>query len=94
MPPRKEVPAHGLRVGPAVFHTKSGEGKVLALEELATTPVPRSTFRAMAPQVAGAGGIVDHRGITQPAVGRARLCAWHRAACVPCCCHAGVTSDF
>jgi len=32
VPPRKEAPAHGLRVGLAVFHTKFGEGKVLALE--------------------------------------------------------------
>ena len=32
VPPRKEEPAHGLRVGLAVFHTKFGEGKVLAIE--------------------------------------------------------------
>ena len=28
----QELLAHGLRVGTAVFHTKFGEGKVLALE--------------------------------------------------------------
>ena len=32
VPSRKEAPAHGLRVGLAVFHTKFGEGKVLAIE--------------------------------------------------------------
>ncbi len=32
VPPRKEAPGHGLRVGLAVFHTKFGEGKVLAIE--------------------------------------------------------------
>ncbi|MDA8454765.1 UvrD-helicase domain-containing protein [Acidovorax sp. GBBC 3334] len=32
VPPQKAPPAHGLRVGLAVFHTKFGEGKVLALE--------------------------------------------------------------
>ena len=32
VPPRKEEPSHGLRVGLAVFHTKFGEGKVLAIE--------------------------------------------------------------
>ncbi|WP_284465861.1 UvrD-helicase domain-containing protein [Diaphorobacter nitroreducens] len=32
VPPRKEAPTHGLRVGLAVFHTKFGEGKVLAIE--------------------------------------------------------------
>ena len=29
---QKAAPAHGLRVGLAVFHNKFGEGKVLALE--------------------------------------------------------------
>ena len=32
VPPQKAAPAHGLRVGLAVFHAKFGEGKVLALE--------------------------------------------------------------
>ncbi|MBS0507352.1 MAG: UvrD-helicase domain-containing protein, partial [Proteobacteria bacterium] len=32
VPPRKQPPAHGLRAGLAVFHTKFGEGKVLAIE--------------------------------------------------------------
>ena len=32
VPQQKAAPAHGLRVGLAVFHTKFGEGKVLALE--------------------------------------------------------------
>ena len=32
MPVQKAPPAHGLRVGLAVFHTKFGEGKVLAIE--------------------------------------------------------------
>ena len=32
LPAQKTPPAHGLRVGAAVFHTKFGEGKVLALE--------------------------------------------------------------
>ena len=32
VPQRKEAPTHGLRVGLAVFHTKFGEGKVLAIE--------------------------------------------------------------
>ena len=32
VPPRKEAPGHGLRVGLAVFHGKFGEGKVLAIE--------------------------------------------------------------
>ena len=32
VPPQKAAPSHGLRVGLAVFHTKFGEGKVLALE--------------------------------------------------------------
>ncbi|KAB2894390.1 MAG: AAA family ATPase [Burkholderiaceae bacterium] len=32
VPAQKAAPAHGLRVGIAVFHTKFGEGKVLALE--------------------------------------------------------------
>ena len=32
VPPQKAQPAHGLRVGLAVFHTKFGEGKVLAIE--------------------------------------------------------------
>ncbi len=31
-PARKGAPAHGLRVGAEVFHTKFGQGKVLALE--------------------------------------------------------------
>ncbi|NMM80456.1 DNA helicase II [Acidovorax sp. SRB_14] len=32
VPAQKAAPSHGLRVGLAVFHTKFGEGKVLALE--------------------------------------------------------------
>ena len=32
VPPRKQAPGHGLRVGLVVFHTKFGEGKVLAIE--------------------------------------------------------------
>ena len=32
VPPRKQDGGHGLRVGLAVFHTKFGEGKVLAME--------------------------------------------------------------
>ncbi|MDD2545636.1 MAG: 3'-5' exonuclease, partial [Burkholderiaceae bacterium] len=32
VPAQKAAPAHGLRVGVGVFHTKFGEGKVLALE--------------------------------------------------------------
>ena len=32
VPPQKAAPAHGLKVGLPVFHTKFGEGKVLALE--------------------------------------------------------------
>ncbi|MGL4436168.1 MAG: DNA helicase II, partial [Giesbergeria sp.] len=32
VPVQKAPPAHGLRVGLAVFHTKFGEGKVLAIE--------------------------------------------------------------
>jgi DNA helicase-2/ATP-dependent DNA helicase PcrA len=32
VPTQKAVPAHGLRVGIAVFHAKFGEGKVLAIE--------------------------------------------------------------
>ena len=32
VPPQKAAPAHGLKVGLQVFHTKFGEGKVLALE--------------------------------------------------------------
>jgi DNA helicase-2/ATP-dependent DNA helicase PcrA len=32
VPPQRSTPAHGLRVGLAVFHTKFGEGKVTALE--------------------------------------------------------------
>lgn len=32
VPPQKAAPSHGLRVGIAVFHTKFGEGKVLAIE--------------------------------------------------------------
>ena len=32
VPPQKAPPSHGLRVGIAVFHTKFGEGKVLAIE--------------------------------------------------------------
>ncbi len=32
VPERKSGPAHGLRAGVAVFHTKFGEGKVLAIE--------------------------------------------------------------
>ncbi len=32
VPAQKAPPAHGLRVGLAVFHTKFGEGKVLAIE--------------------------------------------------------------
>ena len=32
VPVQKAPPAHGLRVGMAVFHTKFGEGKVLAIE--------------------------------------------------------------
>ena len=32
VPAQKAAPSHGLRVGIAVFHTKFGEGKVLALE--------------------------------------------------------------
>lgn len=32
VPPQKGTPAHGLRAGMVVFHTKFGEGKVLAIE--------------------------------------------------------------
>ncbi len=32
VPPQKAAPSHGLRAGIAVFHTKFGEGKVLAIE--------------------------------------------------------------
>ena len=32
VPPQKAAPSHGLRAGLAVFHTKFGEGKVLAIE--------------------------------------------------------------
>jgi len=32
VPPQKAAPSHGLRAGIAVFHTKFGEGKVLATE--------------------------------------------------------------
>ena len=32
VPPQKAAPSHGLRAGTAVFHTKFGEGKVLAIE--------------------------------------------------------------
>ena len=32
VPVQKAAPSHGLRVGIAVFHTKFGEGKVLAIE--------------------------------------------------------------
>jgi DNA helicase-2/ATP-dependent DNA helicase PcrA len=32
VPLRKQDGGHGLRVGLAVFHTKFGEGKVLAME--------------------------------------------------------------
>ena len=32
LPPQKAVPAHGLRAGMKVFHTKFGEGTVLSLE--------------------------------------------------------------
>ena len=32
LPPQKAAPSHGLRAGIAVFHTKFGEGKVLAIE--------------------------------------------------------------
>ena len=32
VPPQKAAPAHGLRAGTNVFHTKFGEGKVLAIE--------------------------------------------------------------
>ena len=32
MPVQKSAPSHGLRAGIAVFHTKFGEGKVLAIE--------------------------------------------------------------
>ncbi|ART54459.1 hypothetical protein CBP36_14600 [Acidovorax carolinensis] len=32
MPPVKAVPEHGLRVGLSDFHTKFGEGKMLASE--------------------------------------------------------------
>ena len=32
VPVQKAAPSHGLRVGLAVFHTKFGEGKVLAIE--------------------------------------------------------------
>jgi len=32
VPPHKEAPSHGLRLGLAVFHTKFGQGKVLAIE--------------------------------------------------------------
>ncbi|TCP19574.1 UvrD-helicase domain-containing protein [Simplicispira metamorpha] len=32
VPPQKAAPAHGLRAGINVFHTKFGEGKVLAIE--------------------------------------------------------------
>lgn len=32
VPVQKATPSHGLRVGLAVFHTKFGEGKVLAIE--------------------------------------------------------------
>ncbi|WP_404300150.1 UvrD-helicase domain-containing protein [Alicycliphilus denitrificans] len=32
VPPQKQTPSHGLRAGLAVFHTKFGEGKVLAIE--------------------------------------------------------------
>ena len=32
LPPRKEEPSHGIRAGMQVFHTKFGEGAVLAIE--------------------------------------------------------------
>ena len=32
MPAQKAAPSHGLRAGIAVFHTKCGESKVLAIE--------------------------------------------------------------
>ena len=32
VPPQKQAPAHGLKVGLAVFHNKFGEGRVLTLE--------------------------------------------------------------
>ena len=32
MPVQKTAPSHGLRAGINVFHTKFGEGKVLAIE--------------------------------------------------------------
>ena len=32
VPVQKAAPSHGLRAGIAVFHTKFGEGKVLAIE--------------------------------------------------------------
>lgn len=36
VPAQKAMPAHGLRAGMKVFHTKFGEGKVLALEGVGT----------------------------------------------------------
>ena len=32
MPVQKAAPSHGLKAGMKVFHTKFGEGKVLAIE--------------------------------------------------------------
>jgi DNA helicase-2/ATP-dependent DNA helicase PcrA len=32
VPVQKAAPAHGIKAGMAVFHTKFGEGKVLAIE--------------------------------------------------------------
>ena len=32
MPPRKDQPAHGLKVGLKVFHAKFGEGQVKMIE--------------------------------------------------------------
>ena len=68
--PAKAAPSHGLRAGIAVFHTKFGEGKVLAIEGTGDDARPRSTSPPRH-QMAGAevcevdgGGLISPAGAT------------------------------
>ena len=71
--PHKSRPSHGLRAGIAVFHTKFGEGKVLAIEGTGDDAAPRSTSPPRH-QVAGVEcGEVDGGGLIAPAGATAAL---------------------
>ena len=69
VPVQKTAPSHGLRVGTNVFHTKFGEGKVLAIEGTgddarAQVNFPRHGLPAPRHQVAGVErGEVDGGGL-------------------------------